>query len=92
MERFEVKRGLVKTINSEGGLISLANKHFENVKSSENDEFTAYLGKFRDPALVSRLFPFLTSASDHLDASSARLPARDRRPPSGNSGIRPTLG
>ena len=62
------------------------------VKSSENNEFTAYLGEFRDLALVSRLFPFLTSAADHLDASSARLPARDRRPPSGNSGIRPTLG
>mgnify|MGYP001351866955 CR=1 FL=1 len=44
MERFEVKRGLVKTINSEGGLISLANKHFENVKSSENDGFLASWG------------------------------------------------
>ena len=44
MERFEVKRGLVKTINSEGGLKSLANKHFENVKDTDNGGFSASWG------------------------------------------------
>ena len=44
MERFEVKRGLIKTINSEGGLKSLANKYFENVDSTENDGFSASWG------------------------------------------------
>jgi len=44
MERFEVKRGLIKTINSEGGLKALANKHFTNVKNAENDGFSAEWG------------------------------------------------
>lgn len=44
MERFEVKRGLIKTINSEGGLKSLANKHFENVNDTEKDGFSASWG------------------------------------------------
>ena len=44
MERFEVKRGLIKTINSEGGLKSLASKHFENVNDTEKDGFSASWG------------------------------------------------
>ena len=44
MERFEVKRGLMKIINSEGGLKALANKHFTNVKDTENDGFWAEWG------------------------------------------------
>ncbi|RAH15013.1 MAG: hypothetical protein CMB56_003950 [Methanobacteriota archaeon] len=44
MERFEVKRGLVKLINSEGGLVGLANKHFQNVESVENNGFIASWG------------------------------------------------
>ena len=48
MERFEVKRGLVKTINSEGGLNAIANKHFDNVKNTENDGFSAAWGLMTD--------------------------------------------
>ncbi len=44
MERFEVKRGLMKIINSEGGLKALANAHFTNVKDTENDGFMAEWG------------------------------------------------
>ncbi len=44
MERFEVKRGLIKIITSEGGLRALANKHFTNVKDAENDGFMAGWG------------------------------------------------
>jgi hypothetical protein len=44
MERFEVKRGLMKIINSEGGLKALANKHFTNVKDTENEGIIAEWG------------------------------------------------
>ena len=36
METFEVKRGLVKQVNADGGLTALANNYFENVESSED--------------------------------------------------------
>ena len=33
MERFEVKRGLVKQVTADGGLAALASKHFETVEA-----------------------------------------------------------
>jgi len=48
MERFEVKRGLIKIIDSEGGLNSLGDKHFDNVDNTENGGFNASWGLLVD--------------------------------------------
>ena len=50
MERFHVKRGLMKQINADGGLIKLAREHFEDVKASGDDGFE---GRFAILSLVS---------------------------------------
>ena len=44
METFEVKRGLVKQVNADGGLTALANNYFENVESTEENSFEASFG------------------------------------------------
>ena len=43
METFEVKRGLVKKLASEGGLAGLASKHFDNV-DGQGDAFSGKHG------------------------------------------------
>ena len=43
METFEVKRGLVKKLASEGGLAGLAGKHFDNV-DGQGDAFSGNHG------------------------------------------------
>jgi hypothetical protein len=40
MERFEVKRGLVKQITADGGLAALASKHFEIVEVDGENSFS----------------------------------------------------
>ena len=40
MERFEVKRGLIKQVTADGGLASLASKHFEVVEANGENSFT----------------------------------------------------
>ena len=40
MERFDVKRGLMKQINEDGGLAALAGKYFENVNANDDGSFT----------------------------------------------------
>ena len=40
MERFDVKRGLMKQINADGGLAALAAKYFENVEANDDGSFT----------------------------------------------------
>jgi hypothetical protein len=50
MERFHVKRGLMKQVNADGGLIKLAREHFEDVKASGDDGFE---GRFAILSLVS---------------------------------------
>jgi hypothetical protein len=40
MERFDVKRGLVKQITADGGLAVLAKKYFEVVKDNGNNSFS----------------------------------------------------
>ena len=40
MERFEVKRGLIKQVTAEGGLAALANRHFEVVEADGDNSFT----------------------------------------------------
>ena len=44
MERFDVKRGLVKKIGEEGGLSSLASKYFDNVDVQDVHAFSASHG------------------------------------------------
>ena len=39
MERFDVKRGVVKQVSAEGGLAALASRYFENVESSDDNSF-----------------------------------------------------
>ena len=41
MERFEVKRGLVKQVTADGGLAALASKHFEIVEADGENSFSA---------------------------------------------------
>ncbi len=48
MERFEVKRGLIKIIESEGGLKAIANKHFDGVENAENGGISASWGLMTD--------------------------------------------
>ena len=36
MEQFEVKRGLIKKIDEEGGLSNVATKYFDNITNTEN--------------------------------------------------------
>ena len=43
MERFEVKRGLVKQVTAEGGLAALASRHFEVVEADEKNSFPALM-------------------------------------------------
>ena len=43
METFEVKRGLTKKLASEGGLVAVAGKHFDNVEG-DADAFTGSHG------------------------------------------------
>ena len=44
MERFDVKRGLIKSLDSEGGLVALASHYFEVVKETGNNSFSGSHG------------------------------------------------
>jgi len=44
MERFDVKRGLVKQVTADGGLAALARGHFENVEGTGGNSFSASHG------------------------------------------------
>ena len=50
MERFHVKRGLMKQVSADGGLVKLAREHFEDVKTSGDGGFE---GRFGILSLVS---------------------------------------
>jgi len=39
MERFEVKRGVVKQVTAEGGLAALAGRHFDNIDDKGENSF-----------------------------------------------------
>ena len=44
MERFDVKRGLVKQVTADGGLAGLAGKYFENVEDTGGNSFSGSHG------------------------------------------------
>ena len=54
MEKFAVKRGLVKQIGGNAGLAKLATEYFDNVNANSDVEFTASFG-------------ILTSVTGHFD-------------------------
>ena len=41
MERFDVRRGLIKEVEGSGGLGALAKEFFDNVEGSSNESFEA---------------------------------------------------
>ena len=47
MERFEVKRGLIKQIDVNGGLVVVATEHFEGVKSDSEGGVSASFGMLK---------------------------------------------
>lgn len=48
MERFEVKRGLVKQVDSQGGLERLASEHFDEVHAGGGGGFGASFGMLKN--------------------------------------------
>ncbi len=44
MERFHLKRGMMKQVNADGGLIKLGREYFDEVKSSGDDGFEGRFG------------------------------------------------
>ena len=54
MEKFSVKRGLIKQIGGNAGLAKLATEYFDNVNANSDGEFTASFG-------------ILTKVSAHFD-------------------------
>ena len=44
MEKFSVKRGLIKQIGGNAGLAKLATEYFDNVNANSDGEFTASFG------------------------------------------------
>ena len=59
MERFDVRRGMVKQIIQEGGLSALASKYFDDVQSTGDSSFTgshgimtSISGRFEGNALI----------------------------------------
>ena len=59
MERFDVKRGLIKALNADGGLVALASSYFENIEANGEDSFsgshgimTSIIGQYDNGALI----------------------------------------
>lgn len=68
MERFDVKRGLVKKISEEGGLAMIAKKYFDTVTDNGNNSF-------------SGSHDIMTSIEAHLDDSGALIVDVSNVPP-----------
>jgi len=83
MERFEVKRGLVKQVTAEGGLAALASRHFEVVKADEENSFsgshdimTSIVGHYSDKGA---LIVDVTNVPPNFDDPDAMARAQDTR-------------
>ena len=83
MERFEVKRGLVKQITADGGLSALAERHFENVEADGDNAFnashdimTSIKGHFSEKGA---LIVDVTNVPPNFDDPDAMVRARDTR-------------
>ena len=83
MERFEVKRGLVKQVTAEGGLVVLASRHFEVVEadgensfSGSHDIMTSIVGHYSDKGA---LIVDVTNVPPNFDDPDAMARAQDTR-------------
>ena len=83
MERFEVKRGLVKQVTAEGGLAALASRHFEVVEADEENSFsgshdimTSIVGHYSDKGA---LIVDVTNVPPNFDDPDAMARAQDTR-------------
>mgnify|MGYP005707230245 FL=1 len=85
MERFDVKRGLVKKIGEEGGLSSLASKYFDNVDvqdvhafSASHGIMTSIDGKYDDSGALIVDVTNVPPDFDDPDAVKSAMDARKR--------------
>ena len=85
MERFDVKRGLMKKIGEEGGLSALASKFFDNVEKKELHAFsashgimTSIEGKYDDSGALIVDVTNVPPNFDDPDAVKAAMDARKR--------------
>jgi len=83
MERFEVKRGLVKQVTAEGGLAALASRHFEVVEADGENSFcgshdimTSIVGHYSDKGA---LIVDVTNVPPNFDDPDAMARAQDTR-------------
>ena len=83
MERFEVKRGLIKQVTAEGGLAALANRHFEVVEADGDNSFTgshdimtSIAGHYSDKGA---LIVNVTNVLPNFDDADAMARAQDTR-------------
>ena len=83
MERFEVKRGLIKQVTAEGGLAALANRHFEVVEANGDNSFTgshdimtSISGHYSDKGA---LIVNVTNVPPNFDDADAMARAQDTR-------------
>jgi len=84
MERFDVKRGLIKEIEKNGGLSELAKKFFDNVEMLSEDSFqgshgimTSIDARFKDGALIVDVTN-VPPNFDNPDEVKAAMDARKR--------------
>jgi len=82
MERFDVRRGMIKQIVEEGGLSVLAGKYFEDIRSGDDTSFigshgimTLISGKFEGNALIIDV----TNVAPDFDDPEAMKSAMDAR-------------
>jgi len=83
MERFDVRRGMVKQIMEEGGLSALAGKYFDVVQSNDESSFTgshgvmtSISGRFEGNALIVDV---TNVAPDFENPDSMKSAMDDRR-------------
>ncbi len=82
MERFDVRRGLIKQVNGEGGLSALAERYFEQVEgtgensfSGSHDIMTSIIGRYEGSALMIDV----TNVPPNFDDPEAVKSAMDAR-------------
>ena len=85
MERFDVKRGLVKKVSKDGGLAALAGRYFEKVQSDGEQSFsashgimTSIEGRYNESGALIVDVTNIPPNFDDPDAVKAAMDARKR--------------
>ena len=85
MERFDVKRGLVKKVSKDGGLSALAGRYFEKVQSDGEQSFsashgimTSIEGRYNESGALIVDVTNIPPNFDDPDAVNAAVDARKR--------------